>query len=400
MLTFDEARSRLVSFASVLSGERVSLDVADGRVLGEDIRSATDLPRFDYSAMDGYAIAVGGLGSERIVELPVRGEMPAGGSPDATLAPGTAMRIFTGAPIPRCADAVIMQENVERTGDDIRFERVPAAGENVRRRGEDLRSGAVAIARGTRLQPGHIALAASLDRPTLLVARRPVVTIVASGDELRAPGAADRPGSIPESNGYFVAALARRVGAIARLGAFVPDDRASASLAIANALEATDVLVTIGGVSVGDHDVIRPALEAAGVTIEFYRVAMKPGKPLTVGRRGSTIVLGLPGNPASASLTFTLFGVPVLRALQGDHQPFEPCVPVKVRGGLERKPGRREFLRARSTNESGAFVAELARNQASGAVTSFAGADALVVVPEDRTSVADGDVLEAILLDH
>ena len=291
-----------------------------------------------------------------------------------------------------------MQEDVAREGDVAVFREAPKAGAWIRSRGADLAAGARPLARGDRLHPGRVALAAALDRPTLLVAQKPVVTILCSGDELRSPGEASFSASIPESNGVFIAAVARGAGAIARVGPFVRDDAVVATEAIASALRGSDLVVTVGGVSVGDHDVIRPALEAAGATLDFWRVAMKPGKPLVVGHAGATHVLGLPGNPASASLTFLLFGVPLLRALQGDREPVAPRHLATVRGSITRKAGREEFLRARIEWVSGELVATLLPNQASGAVTSFAEAEALVVLPAEREGVRDGERLEAIVI--
>ena len=396
MLSFDEAVLRVVALAPRLGSERLGIAACDGRVLADDVLGVA-LPAFDHSAMDGYAIRRDDVPEGSAWELPIEGESAAGAAPRAHVA-GTACRIFTGAPLPLGADTVIMQEDVER-GDGarpvVRSSFQPKRGAWVRRRGDDLADGAVAIARGTRLGPGSLALAAALDRAELAVGRSPVVTVLASGDELRAPGEPARPGSIVESNGLFVGAVARRLGAVARLGPFVRDDRETAARAIADALAGSDVVVTVGGVSVGDHDVIRPALEDAGVALEFHRVAMKPGKPLTVGRRGSTVLLGLPGNPASASLTFLLFGVPLLRAMQGERAVLPTRTRVRVQGTIERAPGRTEFLRARLAPGSDAR-AVLARNQASGAVTSFADADVLVIVPAATTLVRDGDELEAL----
>lgn len=402
MISFEEALARLLAAARPLGAERVPLDEADGRVLAEDLVSAEALPPFDHSSMDGYAVAVADLAGEGPWALPVRGESAAGGvAPPLTR--GAACRIFTGAPLPDGADAVVPQEDVERSGEAITLRAAPRAGACVRRRGADLEAGAIALGRGARLTPGRVALAAALDRAQLLCARRPVVTVLCSGDELRSPGAPGRPGSIPESNGYFVAATARAAGAIARVAPFVPDDAAIAAAAAQDALRGADLVVTIGGVSVGDHDVIRPALEAAGVTLDFWRVAIKPGKPLCVGRAqgpGASVVhvLGLPGNPASASLTFTLFGLPLLRALQGDAAPLPPRLSVRVSGALRRQPGRTEFLRARLDVVDGELTARILPNQASGAVTSFAEAEALVIVPAERDHVDEGDRMEAIRL--
>ncbi|XXY47797.1 gephyrin-like molybdotransferase Glp [Sorangium sp. So ce269] len=402
MIPFDEALARLLATAVPVGPERVSLDDAVGRVLAEDIAAADAMPAFDYSSMDGYAVASADLTGSGPWKLPVRGESAAG-RPLPVLDPGTACRIFTGARLPPGSDTIVPQEDVARSGDEIALREAPRAGAWVRRRGADLAEGAVALRRGARLTPGKVALAAALDRPSILVARRPVITVLCSGDELRAPGSPGLAGSVPESNSYFVAATARAAGAAVRVAPFVPDDAARAAQAVSTALRGSDLVVTVGGVSVGDHDVVRPALEAAGVTLDFWRVAIKPGKPLAVGRaelsRGGVVhVLGLPGNPASASLTFVLFGVPLIRALQDDAAPLPPRVVVRAAGGLQRQTGRAEFLRARLEVSGGELVARVASNQASGAVTSFAEADALIVVPADQDRIDDGDRLQAIRL--
>ncbi|EYF02063.1 molybdopterin molybdotransferase MoeA [Chondromyces apiculatus] len=416
MIPFEQALTQLLASARPLGAERVSLDDAAGRVLAEDIVAPDALPPFDHSSMDGYALASADLTGPPPHSLPVRGESAAGG-PLPSLDPGAACRIFTGARLPDGADTIVPQEDTERAGDTLTLRDTPKPGTWIRRRGADLDAGTVALSRGTRLTPGKVALAAALDRPQLLVARRPLLTLLCSGDELRSPGIPGPKGSIPESNGYFVAAAARAAGAIVRIAPFVPDDAAAAIAAAAEALRGADLVVTIGGVSVGDRDVMRPALEAAGVTLDFWRVAIKPGKPLCVGRAatpsGAPVhVLGLPGNPASAALTFTLFGLPLLRALQGDAAALPPRLSVRVAGTptgtpagvLRRQPGRAEFLRARldvdtsDGSHAGELVARILPNQASGAVTSFAEADALVLVPAEHDRVDDGARLWAIRL--
>ncbi len=403
MMAFDEAVERVLALARVLGTERVALEQADGRVLAEDLVARSPLPAFDYSAMDGYALDTASLVGDGPYELPCTGESAAGTLEPPELAPGGAARIFTGAPLPRGADAVIMQELVTRidapSGLRIRFDERPRIGQNLRLRGEDLEVGSSALLRGTRLGPGSVALAAALDRPSLLVARRPLVTVLGSGDELRAPGEPARPGSVVESNGLFVALAAARAGASVRVAPFVRDEPDAATHAIAEALESTDVLVTIGGVSVGDHDVVRPALERAGVGIEFYKVAMKPGKPLTVGRRGGTVVLGLPGNPASASLSFLCFGVPLLRAMQGEARVLPRRTKLVALSSYVRKPGRTELVRATLEEAAGVLGVRPHQNLASGAVTSFARAEALVVVPASSGGFAEGERVEVIAID-
>lgn len=389
MLDFDEARRRLLSDVRPGPVERLPLIAARGRVLAEDLVARTALPSFDGSAMDGYAVATQTFAGDGPWALPIVGESRTG-RPPPRLLPGTACRIFTGAIVPEGADAVVMQEDVAREGEIARFDAKPRPWANVRRAGEDLAEGAIALPRGTRLGPAQIGLAATLDRGELLVARRPVVTVLATGDELRPPGSAPRDASIPESNGPALVGLIESAGAVAHLLPATGDDEERTRAAIEDALRSSDVLVTIGGVSVGDHDVVKPALEAAGVTLDFWKVAMKPGKPLAVGRRGDTRVLGLPGNPVSALVTFLLFGVPLLRALAGDRAPIEPRSAARLGHAIERRPGRREFYRATLSHDARGVIATPLRNQASGAMVALAQCDALIDVPVEATSLAEG----------
>jgi molybdopterin molybdotransferase len=395
VLAFDEALTRILSLASPLEAEACAVDDADGRVLAEDVVAPCDVPAFDYSAMDGYAVRASDLSST--LRLPVEGEARTGAVPPP-LRSGTAMRIFTGAETPRGADAVVMQENVTRDGGFATFASAPNAGLAIRRRGEDLARGTVALRRGTRLRPSHLALAASLDLHVLPVRRRPEVAILATGDELRRPGSEPRPGSVPESNTVALRAMARRAGAIPRTMPYVKDERSATESAFSAALDAADVVITVGGVSVGDHDLVKPALEAVGVTLDFWKVAMKPGKPLVVGRcegRRASIVIGLPGNPASALVTFALFGVPLLRAMQGDRSPFPRARRATMKRAFRHEPGRTEFARAKL---AGAYVETFA-NQASGALTTMAEADALVRVPADRGAIPEGGEVDVLASD-
>ena len=350
-----------------------------GRVLADDLVAREPLPPFDHSAMDGYAIATADLGEQGPWTLRVAGESRAGREAPP-LGAATACRIFTGAPIPPRADCVIMQEHVTRVGDDLSFATRPAARQHVRRAGEDLERGAIAIRAGTRLTPGAIALAAMLDRAELVVARRPRVTILCTGDELRAPGVERFAASIPESNSAALAAFARQAGASVRIAPIVGDEPSATQQAIERALDGTDVLLTVGGVSVGDHDVVRAALERAGVTLDFWRVAIKPGKPLAVGRGATAHVLGLPGNPASALVTFVMFGMPLLRSMQGDARPFAVPLVVRLDAARKRSPDRLELVRATLRVDAGALVADAHDNQASGSSTSLAHSDGVALV--------------------
>ncbi len=394
MLDFELARQRILEQVKPLDSELVPVAEADGRVLSEDLLSGVDLPPFDYSAMDGYAVRVADFSGTGPWRLPVSAEQRAGGGAQGLVA-GSAARIFTGAPMLDGADSVIMQEDAERVGDDVTFQSAPRAGSHVRRRGEDLAHGAVALTAGTRLNPFRLGLAAALDRAEVRVSRRPRVALLCTGDELRDAGSAARPGSIPDSNGPSLSALARRAGADVRRLPRTSDDLDETRAALKGALAECDVLLTVGGVSVGDHDVVKQALEAEGVNIDFWKVKIKPGKPLAFGRKGSAFVLGLPGNPVSAQLTLCLFGLPLLRALQGDAAAVPQVTEVRMATAITQKPGRLGFYRAKLVGG----VAHVHANQASGAPTSMAQADVLVMVPEDSSGVAAGAVARALRLD-
>jgi molybdopterin molybdotransferase len=343
--------------------------------------------------MDGYAFALADLAGEPPWTLPVAGEIRAGAEAAGIVA-GAASRIFTGAAVPPGADTVVAQENVARDEHTIRLARRPERGLHIRRAGEDIELGSVALVAGARLGAGALALAAMLDRAELVVARRPRVTILCTGNELRAPGTAGGPASIPESNSAPIAALARQAAAHVTVVPIARDDLRAVERAIDAALEASDLLVTIGGVSVGDHDVVRPALHKIGVAVAFERVAIKPGKPLVLGRRSMAHVLGLPGNPASALVTFALFGIPLLRALQGDAAPFAMPFGARLSVSRKRGPDRLEFVRARLRWGDGAFAAIADDNQASGAATSLASSDGIAFVPAGTEPLAAGTMVD------
>lgn len=395
MLTFDEARSRLLSSVRRVHGERVPLREAAGRVLAQELVAREPLPPFDHSAMDGYAIATSDLSGDGPWTLAVAGESSAGRVAGA-LAAGSACRIFTGAPLPQRADAIVMQEHVEREDQAIRFDARPKPGQHVRRAGEDLARGAVALGAGTRVTAGALALAAMLDRAELVVARRPRVCIVCTGDELRAPGDPERPASIPESNSLALAALARQAGADVRVAPIARDEPREVVRALQDALEGTDLLLTVGGVSVGDHDVVRPAFELAGVSLDFWKVAIKPGKPLAVGKSPNAHVLGLPGNPASAIVTFAMFGMPLLRAMQGDARALPLPLAAKMGRARKRPSDRLELARVALSVEGGATIATPSDNQSSGAATSLAASDGVAFVAPGEGAVERGAAVEIV----
>ncbi len=393
MLSFDEARSRLLDEVRALPDERVDVRDAVDRVLAHDLIATRPQPPFNYSAMDGYAVRASDLESSAPDGWPVVGESRTGGEVPAAMAAGTTVRIFTGAMIPAGADAVVMQEDVDRAGDRVVIRKAVAAGANIRRAGEDLSAGTVALERGTRIRPHSIAMLASLDSARGNRARRPVVAILSTGDELREVGEPDRPGSVIDCNGPALAALVRQCGAIPRALPFARDDLAATEAALMNALDGADVVVTVGGVSVGDHDVVKPALAAAGIVLDFWKVAIKPGKPIAIGRCGAKYFIGLPGNPASALLTFSLFGAPLLRALQGDRSARPAALPLPLAHDVRHATGRLEFARAALRVVDGAVTVDVFRNQASGAITTFAWADGFAMLPADRSDLREGEVV-------
>lgn len=394
MLSFDEARARILAEAPSLASESVPLSACIGRVLAEDVVGDAPLPPFDYSAMDGYALRAADLPPSKT--LPVIGESRAGTMPEP-LARAAAARILTGAPIPEGADSVVPQEDVERTGDTITLANTPTPGRHMRRAGEDLRVGQTALQKGTRLGAHQLALLATLDRSVVPVARAPRVIVLTTGDELRDPGTPKRPGSIVDSNGPMLVALCARCGAVAEQRR-APDDLDAVRHAIREALADADMLITVGGVSVGDHDHVRDALVAEGIALDFWKVAIKPGKPLAFGKQGDKRVLGLPGNPAAAFATFTAFVAPLLRAMQGDAHPFPREVKLRLARPAKAGPGRLELARARLVVEEGELRVATLDNQASGAVTSVAWAEAIVPIPAGATLPA-GELVSTWLIE-
>ena len=390
MLTLDEARDKLLDGVRRVGTERVALRDAAGLVLASELVARTPLPPFDNSAMDGYALALRDLVGEAPWTLRVEGESAAG-RPPAPLSRAAACRIFTGAAIPAGADAVVMQEHVERIGEAITIAARPVAGAHIRCAGEDMRASETALRAGVRLGAGQLALAAMLDRAEIVVARRPIVVIVCTGDELRGPGDAGASASIPESNSAALAALAAQAGAIVRVAPIVQDDARATEVALLDALRTTDLVLTVGGVSVGDHDVVRPALERAGVILDFWKVAIKPGKPLAVGRSATSHVLGLPGNPASAMVTFALFGLPLLRAMQGDARVLPMALPARLTANVARTPDRLAFIRVALDIEGGELVARPLSNQSSGAATSLASSDGIASIPMGSGAMRAGE---------
>lgn len=397
----DDALQELLAHAQPMAGvQQIDTFDADGRVLLQAAVSPLQVPPQDNSAMDGYAVRAAECASADAV-LPVSQRIPAGTAPEA-LAAGSVARIFTGAPVPAGADAIVMQEDCEVQEDGrVRIKAQPVAGQWIRRSGEDITQGATVIEAGTRLTPAHLGLAASMGFASLPVARKPRVALFSTGDELVMPGTVApqdmKPGSIYNSNRFFLRALLLRMGCeVTDLG-IVPDDREATIAALADAAIDHDVIVTSGGVSVGEEDHIKPAVQQLG-QLDLWQISIKPGKPFAYGRvnreygSGFAHFIGLPGNPVSGFVTFQVLVRPFLLRLQGVQQVLPRSIAARADFVWPKGDKRREFLRVRY-NERGGL--ELFKNQSSGVLTSTAWGDGVLDNPAN-TTIAEGDSVRFI----
>jgi molybdopterin molybdotransferase len=391
-LPLDEAQARLLALVAPLAVEQCPVESALGRYLAEPLTARRTQPAADLSAMDGYALT----GPDYRGPWRVIGESAAGHPFLGTMCPGDAVRISTGALMPSDADTVLLQEDATREGDGLVLSGdPPRSGQHVRRAGFDFRAGDRLLDAGAKVTPSVVALAIACGHSQLMVRRRPRIAIIDSGDELSVDPAHCAPHQIPASNGAMLSAMATGVPCeIERIGP-VSDDMDALADALRRA-EGADLVVTSGGASVGDHDLVRPALSAWGAQIDFWKVAMKPGKPLMVARRGEQLILGLPGNPVSSYVTAYLFMLPLLRALSGASKSLPR--PMRCPVTVELKPGgkRMEFLRAQW---NGSEVTPLSEQDSSG-ISALAAANALIVRPIDAPAVEAGGVVQVYLLEN
>jgi molybdopterin molybdotransferase len=399
VLTVEEALARVLAAIPVLGAETVGLTSALGRVLAEPIVAGRDLPPWDNSSMDGYALRArdtAGATAAAPARLTLVGAVPAGRVAERPVGPGEAYRILTGAPMPADADAVVPQEDVRREGEAIVVPRPVRVADFVRPRGEDVREGDTVLLPGAVLGPAALGVLAALGRPLLRVHQRPRVAILSTGDELvdldRTPG----PGQIPNSNTYALGAQVRAAGGVPISLGIARDARADLEERFRAGL-AADVLVSSAGVSVGDFDLVREVMAKLGAELDFWKVSMRPGKPLTFGRLGGRPFFGLPGNPVSSMVTFELFVRPALRRMGGHRALFRPRVRARLESPLDNPGPRRGYLRVRLTEADGQMRARSTGEQGSGVLRSMLLADGLAVVPPD-TRLAAGDAVEVILL--
>lgn len=411
MLEYEEALARVLATVPRPASERVSLADAADRILAEEIPSPIDLPPFDNSAMDGYAVRasdVVSVGPDSPARLRLVGRVAAGEKFSGTVTPGTCVRLFTGSPLPAGADAVVMQEDTKidpAAANEISVLDAVKPWENVRFHGEDVKRGTSIAAKGDALTIGRLAILAATGSLEVAVSRRPIIGIVATGSELREPGHSLAPGQIFESNRLALAALVRKAGGIARIYPLVPDALEATRLAFSNAFKECDAIITSGGVSVGEMDFVKQALADLGGELEFWKVAIKPGRPFVFGRlpvsenRLSSVdyklFFGLPGNPVSALVTFLLLVRPAIRRWQGASHVALSSHSAILAEPLENQGNRRHFMRVRISIDGKCHSAGI---QASHILTSLAGADGLLDVPP-RTTHAAGTTVKVLRWD-
>ncbi|MCU0839127.1 MAG: molybdopterin molybdotransferase MoeA [Rhodospirillales bacterium] len=397
MLSVDEALALVTDGILPLPAETVGIAAAAGRVLAADVTARTTQPPADVSAMDGYAVRAADCAASE-VRLRVIGQSAAGHGFAGPLGAGEAVRIFTGAPLPAGADAIVIQEDAQAADGWVRVASAAVAGRWIRRRGADWTAGEALLAAGRRLGARDVGLAAAMNLPWLPVRRRARVAVIATGDEVVLPGEPASPVQIHGGNAFSVAACVRAWGGDAISVGIARDEMAALDGLLA-AARGADLLVTIGGASVGDHDLVGAALARRGFTLGFHKVAMRPGKPLICGRLGDVPVLGLPGNPVSVGVTSLIFLKPLLDRLHGCPAPPMPCRRARLSVALAANDGRQDYLRAElGRDDDGELTARPFARQDSALLALFAAADALVIRPPFAPAAAAGDIVDVIVL--
>jgi molybdopterin molybdotransferase len=397
VISVEDALARILASLTPLPAELIGLNEGLDRVLAEDLVSRRTQPPFAVSAMDGYALRAADLATIP-ARLKLVGYVPAGARHEGLVGSGEAVRIFTGAPVPDGADTVVIQEDAEADGGRVLIRAPTLPGQNIRAAGIDYVEGQIGLRAGTRLGARDLGLAAGMNRPWLMVHRRPRVAILPTGDEVALPGDPVGPNQIVSSNAIAVAALVAGAGGVPIQLGIGRDDSASLQTLAAGAAGA-DLLVTIGGASVGEHDLVQDALGRSGLDLDFWKIAMRPGKPLMYGRIGATAVLGLPGNPVSALICGLLFLVPALERLQGMTGEPLPAESALAGTDLPANDRRQDYLRARlDIAEDGNCRATPFRKQDSSMMSTLAAADALILRPPNAPSAPAGSPIRVIRL--
>jgi molybdopterin molybdotransferase len=401
MIDFQDALREVMIRAKPLPADSVPLADALGRTLARDIRARGPVPPFAKATMDGYAVRAADTrpaAGVAAVELAVTEDLPAGRVSRRALGPGQAVRIMTGAPLPRGADAVVMVEDTERAGSRVRILRAVSQGDHIGEAGEDVRKGDLVLEKGDLVGPAEVGMLAALGHASVRVARRPKVAVIATGDEIVEPGRKIRAGQIRNSNGHALRAMALQAGAKADYLGIARDKNSSLKLKIRKAQKA-DILVLSGGVSVGVYDLVKEELRSFGVRPVFWRVRIKPGKPVFFGLHGRQLVFGLPGNPTSAMVTFHLFVRPAIDKMLGRKAPGMRAGKAVLEKEIALKPGRTQFLRAVLAGDGPGLRVDPFPDQKSGVLRSMVRSRALIVVPADVSRIERGSVVDILFLE-
>lgn len=398
MLSVAEALNRVTAPCPLMPAESLMLASALGRVLAEDATSRRTQPPKAMSAMDGYAVRAKDIQNVPAT-LQMVGEAPAGGAYDNTLQPGEAVRIFTGGPVPDGADAIVIQEDTDASDTSVTVNEAPKPGDHIRPAGVDFKAGDTLLKKGTVLNPASIGLLAAMNRPWVDVRRKPLVALLATGDELVRPGEPLGPNQIISANSLALHALLEKHGG-QPLDLGIAKDNESSLTTLAEGAKGADLLVTMGGASVGDHDLVQQVLGETGLEVDFWKIAMRPGKPLIFGRLGETLMLGLPGNPVSSLVCATLFLIPMLRTMLGITPLSLPRTKAILGRDLPANKMREDYMRATlSRRNDGTLTATPFELQDSSVLSLFAHADALVVRPPQAPAAKAGEMVEVLPLD-
>lgn len=395
-ISFEQARREILTTASPLGPERVPLLDATGRALAEDFHAPWDLPRYDNSAMDGFAVRAADAVAH--TELLITGYIPAGSTDLQPVTPGCAVKIMTGAPVPPGCEVVVPVEETEEQDGRVMLRKAYRPGEHVRCRGEDIAAGSKVLPTGTLLRPPEINLLASFGQSLVTVYRRPRVAILSTGDELVELGMPFPEGRIINSNSFSLAAAVRDAGGEPLLLGIARDTLESHREKLAQGLN-TDVLITSAGVSAGDCDLVREVLQELGVAEKFWKVAIKPGRPTAFAVKGETLIFSLPGNPVSTLVTFEMFVRPALRKMQGMTPAIPPFARALLAEPIRKRAERVQFERVQVRTEQGRLVAASAGDQNTGILTTMVRANGIAVLPAERDSFEAGDEVEVLLLD-
>ncbi len=402
MITVEEAVQLILKQIRPLPAEEVSLVESHERVLCENVRAARHVPGFSNSAMDGFAVRwadVRQCSPDSPAVLRVLETVPAGYVAKHRLVGGTAIRIMTGAPVPNGSDTVVRVEDTETTGDQVRIHKVEGMGSHIRKAGEDIRKGETILQKGRKLTAADVGLMASVGKARVKVHRRPVVSILSTGDELLNVEDAPQPGKIVNSNSYTLAAAIAETGAIPRMLGIARDTRKGLVAAFKKALR-HDVIVTSGGVSVGDFDFVKEAFGDIGVRMHFWRVAQRPGHPMAFGRVGAKPVFALPGNPVSSTVSFLLYARPALLKMMGHKKLFLPVTRAVLEHDIEKHHRLKEFIRCRIRRENENVFVSSTGTQSSGVLRSLSLAEGLIIAHEEEKLLAKGSVVPVLVLDY